>query len=149
VCSKILLTHAISKKNREDIMKINPVTLGTFLLILGLIFCQFGLLLVLHQATFTDFILGIMPFQLVEILGAFLQLLGSALIVFGIVSLVNGITTEVIRDQTYRLSETILRVEERLGELNVQKTQKSICKFCGTPIRDESIFCPVCGKSQK
>ena len=97
-----------------------------------------------------DFILGIMPFQLVEILGAVLQLLGSALIVFGIVSLVNGITAEVTRDQTYRLSETLLRIEEGVRELNIQRTQRtSICKFCGAPIGDESIFCPECGKSQK
>jgi len=39
-------------------------------------------------------------FKFGEILGVALQLLGSALTVFGIVSLVNGITTEVTRDQT-------------------------------------------------
>jgi len=73
-----------------------------------------------------DFILGIMPFQLVEILGAVLQLLRSALIVFGIVSLVNGITAEVTRDQTYRLSETLLRIEERVRELNIRRAQRTI-----------------------
>jgi translation elongation factor EF-1beta len=131
-------------------MKINPVSLGTFLLILGLISCQFGLLLVLHQASLVDFILDILPFQSVEILGAVLQLLGSAFIAFGIVSLVNSITAEVTRDQTYRLSETLLRIEERVRELNIQRTQRTnICKFCGTPIGDDSIFCPACGRSQK
>jgi len=131
-------------------MKINTVTLGTFLLILGLISCQFGLLLVLHQASFIDSILGIMPFQLVEILGAVLQLLGSALIVFGIVSLVNGITAEVTRDQTYRLSETLLRIEERVRELNIRRAQRTnVCKFCGALLEDESIFCQACGRSQK
>lgn len=124
------------------------VKLGTLLLILGLICCQFGLLLILHQP-FVDFILSIMPFQ-PEFLGVILQFLGSALMMFGIINLISGITTEVAREQTYRLFEALQRIEGSIRELyNPQKTQTiGVCKFCGAPIEGEGIFCQACGRSQ-
>jgi hypothetical protein len=131
-------------------MKKDSLRLSALFLILGLIACQLGLLLTLHQLSLLDLILVYLPnVGLVELLGIFLQLLGSALIVFGIVSVVNGIITEVTRDQAYQMSKPLLRIEEMVRELNLQRTQRTICKFCGTPIRDDSIFCPECGKSQK
>jgi hypothetical protein len=131
-------------------MRVNPLTLGTFLLILGMISCQFGLLLVLHQASLVDFVLNIMPLQLVEVSGVALQFLGSALIALGIATLVNGITAEVTRDQARRLSEALPRNEEIIEELSIQNIKRTnTCRFCGAPIMAEDIFCSICGRSQK
>lgn len=127
----------------------NPIKLGTFLLILGLICWQFGLLVILHRP-FVNFISSIMPLQS-EFLGFILQFLGSALIVSGIINLVSSITAEASREQTYRLFEALQRIEGEVRELYAhQKTQgTSICKFCGAPIENGGIFCQACGGSQK
>jgi rRNA processing protein Gar1 len=127
----------------------SSVKSGVFLFILGLIFCQFGMLVILHE-TFSSFISGVMHSQ-PEFLGFILQIFGSALIVFGIINMISGITAETTKVQTYKLSEALQRIEGKVNELYFpQKTQRmTICRFCGAPLDEGHIFCSACGKAQK
>jgi|SRR3972149_7612673 len=139
-------------------MKRKPKTPGSFLLILGLIIYQFGLLAT-YQTALIGSILNVLPnIQLVELMGVLLQLLGVFLIVAGFTSLVSGIIAIQLENELHNLYEILSRVDERVSDmiarqrLNMgpQTHQTSrICKFCATQLGNEDFFCPTCGKSQK
>jgi hypothetical protein len=141
-------------------MKRKPKTRGSFLLILGLIIYQFGLLAT-YQTALIGSISNVLPnIQLVELMGVLLQLLGGFLIVAGLTSLVSGIIAIQLENELRNLYEILSRVDERISgmsdmiarqRLNMgpQTHQTArICKFCATQLGDEDVFCPTCGKSQ-
>lgn len=142
-------------------MKRKPKTRGSFLLILGLVIYQFGLL-----ATYQTALIGSIPnvlpnIQLVELIGVLLQLLGGFLIVAGLTSLVSSIIAIQLENELHNLYEILSRVDERISNMSDmiarQRLNMSpqthqtarICKFCATQLGDEDFFCPTCGKSQK
>ncbi|HLE75328.1 MAG TPA: zinc ribbon domain-containing protein [Candidatus Bathyarchaeia archaeon] len=142
-------------------MKRNPITRGVFLLMLGLIVFQFGLL-----ATFGRLSawigLNVLPDTLlVELMGVLLQLLGGFLIVAGLTSLISSIIAIQLESELRTLRNEILSgVDERISDItNMIARQKPntgpqthqtarVCKFCGTQLGDEDFFCPSCGKAQ-
>ena len=138
-------------------MKRKPRTFGSFLLILGLIIYQFGLLAT-YQTALIGSISNVLPnIQLVELMGVLLQLLGGFLIVAGLTSLVSGIIAIQLENELHNLYEILSRVDERVSDiiarqrLNMgpQTNQTArICKFCATQLGNEDFFCPTCGKSQ-
>jgi len=140
-------------------MKSKPKTRGSFLFILGLITFQFGLLATLHQTVLTDYILDVLPIQLVELMGVLLQLVGGFLIVAGFTSLVSGIVAIQLENEIRDLgSEILSRVDERVSNLIARQRldmgpqtdqMARICKFCATQLGSEDFFCPTCGKSQE
>ncbi|MGQ9551590.1 MAG: zinc ribbon domain-containing protein [Candidatus Bathycorpusculaceae bacterium] len=129
---------------------------GSTLLILGLIICQFGLLMTLHpQISLIDQILNIMPDAgFVELIGVLLQLLGGVLVATGLVISVSAIVEIKLEDERRSLLTEFLSVREARisGAPSPQAEVSSAtrrCKFCGTALTEGAIFCSSCGKSQK
>jgi predicted MFS family arabinose efflux permease len=123
----------------------NSIRSGTLLFILGLICCQFGLLVILYEPL-SSFISNIMPFH-PEFLGFILQIFGTASITYGIINLISGVMAEMSKEYTRQISDILQKIRETYLPQTMQKV--AICKFCGAPIEGESIFCRVCGRSQK
>lgn len=147
-----------------------PKTRGIFLLILGLIIYQFGLLATLQQATLISYLTEFLSIEVVEVVGVLLQLLGGFLIVAGLTSLISSIIAIQLENEMRTLGNEILSgVDERLSDVRdrlsdvrdliarqrlsaapqTQQTAARVCKFCGTSLGDEDFFCPKCGKAQK
>lgn len=133
---------------------------GIFLLILGFIAIQFGLLMTLHQTTLVNYLSAIMPETTsIELIGVLLQLLGVLLVTFGFVASVSSIVSIKLEDKMYDLTAELLsRVEERrinMTSLQTPPTSLKVssaplkCKFCGTKLEKDDLFCPSCGKSQR
>lgn len=143
-------------------MKRKPKTRGSFLLILGLVIYQFGLLAT-YQTALIGSISNVLPnIQLVELIGVLLQLLGGFLIVAGLTSLVSSIIAIQLENELRNLRQEILSgVDERVSNMSDMIARQRlnmgpqthqtarICKFCATQLGDEDFFCPTCGKSQK
>jgi hypothetical protein len=142
-------------------MKRKPKTRGSFLLILGLVIYQFGLLAT-YQTALIGSISNVLPnIQLVELIGVLLQLLGGFLIVAGLTSLVSSIIAIQLENELHNLYEILSRVDERISNMSDMIARQRlnmgpqthqtarICKFCATQLGDEDFFCPTCGKSQK
>lgn len=100
-------------------MKRKPRSLGSFLLILGLVIYQFGLLATFHQTVLIGYVLNVLPnIQLVELMGVLLQLLEGFLIVAGFTSLVSGIVAVQFENEMRNLGYKILsRVDERANNM--------------------------------
>jgi hypothetical protein len=142
-------------------MKSKPKAPGSFLLILGLIIYQFGLLATLQQAALIGYLRAFLSIEIIELMGVLLQLLGGFLIVAGLNSLVSGTIAIQLENELRNLYEILSRVDKKISDMSDMmarqrlnkgpQTQQAarICKFCGTQLGDEDVFCPTCGKSQK
>lgn len=141
-------------------MKRNPLALGSLLLILGLMLYPFGMLATLHHPALMNYILYVLPdIQLVELIGVLLQIFGIILVLMGFISLVSSIFAIQLENEMRRLGREIsIRIEEGLSNIisrqrlnmSLQNPQTAqICKFCGSPLEGDNVFCPKCGKSQK
>jgi hypothetical protein len=141
-------------------MKRSPLAFGTLVLILGLMIYQFGTLVTLHQLTLMNYVLKVLPdIQLVELISVLLQIFGIVLVVVGFISLVSGIFAIQLENEMRRLGREIsIRIEEGLSNMiarqrlsmGLQNPQAArVCKFCGSPLEGDNVFCPKCGKSQK
>lgn len=142
-------------------MKRKPMARGSYLLILGLVFFQFGLLATLQQTALISYLTAFLSVELVELMGVLLQLLGSILIVAGFTSLVSDIIAIQLENEMRNLGyEISSRVNERISDISgtiarqrlnmgpqTRQTAR-VCKFCATQLGDEDVFCPTCGKSQ-
>jgi len=134
---------------------------GSFLLILGLIIFQFGLLATLGQAALIGYLTAFLSIELIELMGILLQLLGTYLIVAGLNSLVSGTIAMQLENELHNLYEILSRVDKKISDVSdlmarqrlnmAPQTQQAarICRFCGAQLSDEDVFCPTCGKSQK
>lgn len=128
-------------------MKGSSLTFGIFMLIIGLIACQFGLLLTLHQTVLIDVVVDIVQnVEFIELIGIVLQLLGVIFIVTGFVISVLRIVAIKLESERRNLMGEILSILEERRQIS-RATRK--CKFCGTEIAEGDMFCPACGKSQK
>ena len=138
----------------------SPLAFGTLVLILGLMIYQFGTLVTLHQPTLMNYVLKVLPdIQLVELISVLLQIFGIVLVVVGFISLVSGIFAIQLENEMHRLGREIsTRIEE--GIRNIVARQRlnmglqnpptaQVCKFCGSLLEGDNVFCPKCGKSQK
>jgi len=139
-------------------MKSKPRAPGSFLLILGLIIFQFGLLATLGQAALIGYLTAFLSIEIIELMGILLQLLGTYLIVAGLNSLVSGTIAMQLENELHNLYEILSRVDKKISDMMASQrlnmgpqTQQAArtCRFCGTQVGDEDVFCPSCGKSQK
>jgi len=142
-------------------MKSKPKAPGSFLLILGLIIYQFGLLATLQQAALIGYLRAFLSIELIELMGVLLQLLGVFLIVAGLNSLVSGTIAIQLENELRNLYEILSRVDKKISDMSDMiarqrlnmgpQTQQAArtCRFCGAQLGDKDIFCPTCGKSQK
>ncbi|MBS7626531.1 hypothetical protein KEJ51_05785 [Candidatus Bathyarchaeota archaeon] len=110
---------------------------GGFLLILGFVGYQVGFQICMSgEGVLTKFLtLFLSPALPLEVLGLVLQFGGGVLAIIGFLLCITA------------LSKPIVRVErvEAAGETSISKLQ---CKFCGGRLEEDSVFCPLCGKSQ-
>ena len=128
-------------------MKGSSLTFGIFMLMVGLIACQFGLLLTLHQTVLISMVVNVVQdIELIELIGMVLQLLGVTFIVTGFVISVLRIVAVKLESERRNLMAEILSILEERRQIS-QTTRR--CKFCGTEIMEGDMFCPACGKSQK
>lgn len=131
-------------------------TKGTFLLILGLMVTQFGLLLTLHQTTLLDPLVNIVDsLQTIELLGVSMMLIGSVLIVISVMSLAYSIVVRPLQDEMQTIETQIPKVLEVVRQeiaqprSNLTATEVQSCKFCGESINKDALFCTACGKAQR
>ena len=136
-------------------MRGSPQTKGTFLLILGLLVTQFGLLLTLHQTTLMNPLVNIVKnLETVELLGVLMMLIGSVLIVISTMSLMYSLVVGSVQDEMKTIGNQMSRVMETVREetaqlrSNVAAANLRDCKFCGEPINKDAPFCTSCGKAQ-
>ncbi|MEM3626939.1 MAG: zinc ribbon domain-containing protein [Candidatus Bathyarchaeia archaeon] len=130
---------------------------GIFLLILGFISIQFGLLMTLHQTTLVNYVSAILPETTsIELIGVLLQLLGVLLVTFGFVASVSSIVSIKLENKLHNLTAELLsKVEERRINITSLPTSLKVssaplkCKFCGTKLEKDDLFCTSCGKSQR
>ncbi len=142
-------------------MNKKSLSFGSFLLMLGVIIYEFGLLMTLHQqVSLITYITNAFPdIQTAELVGILLQLIGGIIVVSGFVSAVSNIVSIILENNRRNLVEEILiKFEERIRDVIVSKALNASpqvsstdkrCQFCGAGLKKEDIFCPVCGKSQK
>jgi len=116
---------------------------GTLILIIGFIIYQFGLLITLHQATFTGQLVAIFPGgSSLDLIGVALEFGGGILGLIGLVICIsNAISTQ--------RKETLREIRELKATLSKMLTPKRRCKFCGAEIDEETTFCSVCNRSQR
>jgi len=116
---------------------------GTLILIIGFIIYQFGLLITLHQATFTGQLVAIFPGgSSLDLIGVALEFGGGILGLIGLVICIsNAISTQ--------RKETLREIRELKATLSKMLTPKRRCKFCGAEIDEQATFCPVCNRSQR
>jgi hypothetical protein len=114
----------------------------------------------LHQTTLINYIGSILPEATsIELIGVLLQLLGGLLMTFGFIASVSSIVSIKLEDEMRNLtSELLSRIEERRvsiaptqtlpASLKVSSTTRR-CKFCGTELGKNELFCVSCGRSQR
>ncbi len=125
----------------------NPRT-GSSLLIIGAVFCLFGLMLALHQTNLMEYITNVFPnIQSAELAGILLQLVGVTLLVAGLSILISEIVERNIEKFTFNVNRAI--AELKSATLQTTKSTTKNCRFCGAPLDEGEIFCSACGRAQK
>lgn len=121
---------------------------GSSLLIVGAVFCLFGLMLALHQTSLMEYVTNVFPsIQSAELAGILLQLVGVTLLVTGLSILISEIVERNIEKFTFNVNKAI--AELRSVTLQTTKPAAKSCRFCGAPLNEEEIFCSACGRAQK
>lgn len=111
------------------------------LVVIGFLLHQAGFAALTGQVTPIDGVLAslITTTQLRQQVWFSLEVIGGLLTIFGLALYVKFIVSSEVK----KLKLVEAKVEAPEGAL-----PGSTCKFCGASMEGESVFCPVCGRSQ-
>ncbi|MBS7650459.1 MAG: hypothetical protein QXI59_00875 [Candidatus Bathyarchaeia archaeon] len=110
---------------------------GGFLLILGFVGYQVGFQICMRgEGVLTKFLTPFSsPTLPLEVLGLVLQFGGGIIAIIGFLLCITALSKPIVRVERVEVAE----------ETSVSKLQ---CKFCSSRLEEDSVFCPVCGRSQ-
>ncbi|MEM3004708.1 MAG: hypothetical protein QXK96_05375 [Candidatus Bathyarchaeia archaeon] len=117
------------------------LVVGALLFILGFVTYQVGdSLIPKENRMMIELFSGLLPKDIpTETFGLLLQFGGGIAAILGLIVCLNSLGRPVVRIQPVAASP----LEASAAP------EKQRCKFCGGSLEVDSVFCPVCGRSQK
>ncbi|MEM2111819.1 MAG: zinc ribbon domain-containing protein [Candidatus Bathyarchaeia archaeon] len=143
-------------------MRKHGINGGIFLIVAGFIIYQIGMLIVINYPSFLrDGLTTIFrESSSLDLLGLILVFGGGILGVFGLLRLVRFLSDVVSNTVYAQRQETIHEISNLRTSISDMVTlmakevsspkssTEKTCKFCGSKIDENAIFCSICNKSQ-
>jgi hypothetical protein len=113
------------------------LAVGGFLLFLGFASYQIGFQICMRSEGLLTRLLTLFSSSHLplEVLGLVLQFGGGVSAIIGFLLCITSLSRPIVRVERVEAAE----------EVSLPKLQ---CKFCGGRLEEDSVFCPVCGRSQ-